>query len=199
MRRVLLVALAIGLVLSFAAILFWQDLIHELILVPISYLLWLVGLLYHSFDQQIWWTTLLIMLAIIAWTSLRLKPKLSRSKVEFENEMPHRVRKWRKRLKAADQGTYMKWRLAQHLSVLVIEAMSYRSGLPPQQIEKKIEMKEIDLPDDLVNYLRAARGFETASTMSRRWYSKRKTLPLDISPDTILIFLEEYLGIDGQK
>lgn len=196
MRRIFFLAIAAGLILGLIAVFLWNELIQELILVPMTYVVWLGGLLYRSFDQKIWWSTLLILVLILALTSLRLKPRVQWQKPRFKKEIPHRVELWRKRLEEADRGTYMKWRLAQHLSRLFVEAISYRSGLTPKQIEQHIQKRTIDLPEEMSAYLQAARGFGAASSMSHRWNSARIPHPLEISPELILEFLEDYLGLE---
>lgn len=107
MKRRFFLAIAISAIVGFMAILLWPEFIREIVLIPVSYLLWIVGLLYRSFDQQIWWTALIILTVILAWTSLEIKPGVSRSGDNIEGDIPNRVQRWRKRLDEADRGTYM--------------------------------------------------------------------------------------------
>lgn len=194
MKHRLTWGIAFSFILGLLITIFWQELIRELILVPLTYLIWLGRLIYRSFDQQALWTSLLILVITLAWLSLRLKPGVSKGHVDAETDFPQRVLLWRRRLDEADRGTYMKWRLAQHLSELVVDALIYRTGQTRQQIDQELDMNFADLPDELVRYMRAARGFETNATMSRRLFSPRVPQPLDLPPETILRFLEEYLG-----
>lgn len=196
MKRRFFLAIAISAIVGFMAILLWPEFIREIVLIPVSYLLWIVGLLYRSFDQQIWWTALIILTVILAWTSLEIKPGVSRSGDNIEGDIPNRVQRWRKRLDEADRGTYMQWRLAQHLSNLVYDALSFRTGLERQQIEQNIEIFRDNLPDELVAYLRAARGFETDKSISRRIFSSQTPQPLDLPPEAVSAFLEEFLELD---
>ena len=188
-------AAVLALVLGLLAITFWGELVRELVFLPVSYLVWLAGLVYRSFDQQALWTAMLIVVLILALISLRLKPELMHQMSSPAAEPPHRVRLWAKRLKEAQRGTYMRWRLAQHIKALALDAVAYRSGLSSEQVEKEIHAHTGDLPAELVDYLQAARGFETGSSMSRRSTSSIPQ-PLNLPPEAILDFLEGYLDLE---
>jgi hypothetical protein len=196
MRKNVSRAVALSLVLGFLAITFWQELVHELIFLPVSYLAWLGDLVYRSFDQQALWAAMLIVLLMLALISLRLKPSLTHPMTKPAPEPPQRVRRWVKRLDEAQRGTYMQWRLAQHIYALVLDSLAYRSGLSPEQVEGNFDAYTDDLPAEISAYLRAARGFETSSSMSRRLFSASIPQPLDLPPENILAFLEEYLELE---
>jgi hypothetical protein len=196
MRINLVRAIVLALVLGLLAITFWQELVHDLIFLPVSYLAWLGGLVYRSFDQQALWTAMLIVVLMLALISLRLKPGRISPTTKPDADPSQRVRLWIKRLDEAQRGTYMQWRLAQHIYALVLDALAYRSGLSPEQVEGNLDVFSADLPVEMSAYLQAARGFETSSSMSRRLFSAPIPQPLDLPPEAILAFLEEYLEVE---
>ncbi len=195
MKRRLIITIVLSLLLGLLVIVFRQNWINELILVPLSFLLWIGELLYRSFDQQILWVSLLILLVIISWTSLKIRrTNLRPSHAEGERH-PHRIERWSKRLKDLHRGTYMQWRLAQHIRNLVLDALAYQAGLTRKQIEERITQGAIDLPNEIQAYLLAARGFETSNAMSRRMLFTSVPQPLDLPPEEIAEFIESYLGM----
>ncbi len=195
MNKRLLISIGISIVLGFLLINIWGDLVRELILLPISYLIWIGGLLYRSFDQRALWTSLIIIIVIISWASLKLKQAIVKPENETQAQLPHRIEIWSKRLGDVHRGTYMQWRLAQHLSNLILDSLTYRSGLTRQQIDKKILAGTLELPADIQAYLIAARGFELAGSMSGRKFFSSVPQPLDLSPERIAEFIENYLAV----
>ena len=195
MRKRIILSMTLGLVLGSLVIKFWQELIRELILLPFSYLVYFGGLIYRSFDQQALWTTLVILVLIIAWLSLRLRQDLSRTASDVKDQIPPRIAIWGKRLKDVHRGTYMQWRLAQHMSNLILDALNYRTGLTREPIDKNISAAAFDLPDEIQAYLVAAHGFKVSNSMSRRMIFSSVPQPLDIPPEEIAEFIENYLGM----
>ncbi len=195
MKRRLIITIALSLLLGVLVIVFRQNWINELILVPLSFLLWIGELLYRSFDQQILWISLIILLVIISWTSLKIRRTNLRPSRAAGELHPHRIERWSKRLNDLHRGTYMQWRLAQHISNLVLDALAYQAGLTRKQIEERISQGTIDLPEEIQAYLLAARGFETSNAMSRRMLITSVPQPLDLPPEEIAEFIESYLGM----
>lgn len=195
MRIRFLTSLAISIVVGFILISVWGDIVRELILVPISYLLWIVGLLYRSFDQRALWTSLIIIVALVSWASLKVR----RSAVQLDSKkpdvLPHRIEIWSKRLKDVHRGTYMKWRLSQHMSNLVLDSIAFRSGLTREQIEEKVLNNSLELPSEIQAYLLAARGFEIADSMSGRKFFSSVPKPMDLPPERIAEFIEQFLMV----
>ncbi len=194
MRKRILASISLGFFLGILVILFWRELIRELILLPFSYLVWISGLLYRSFDQQTLWIALLIFVTILAWLSLKLRYSFSRMSDDFDDDLPNRVQVWSKRLGDIDRGAYLQWRLAQHISHLLLEAISCRAGLSPDQVADKIADAEFELPEQVRAYLVAARGFQSPNSMSRGMFSSTVPQPLDCPPEEMTAFIESYIG-----
>lgn len=195
MKNRLLISFGISFVLALLMINVWGDLVRELILLPISYLIWIGGLLYRSFDQRALWTSLIIIIVLISWASLKLKRSADKPENKNLDLFLNRIEIWSKRLKDVHRGTYMQWRLAQHLSGLVLDSLAYRAGLTREQIDQKILSGTLNIPDDIQAYLLAARGFEVADSMSGRKFFSSVPRPLDLPPERIAEFIENYLAV----
>jgi hypothetical protein len=76
--RILLfiVALLLSIALAFVA----RDLAYDLIVLPLSYLGWQLALLFHAVSEIVWWTALVVLIALlIAWQLVpELKPAAGR-------------------------------------------------------------------------------------------------------------------------
>ena len=196
MRNRFLITLGISVGVGFILINIWGDIVRELILVPVSYLIWIGGLLYRSFDQRALWTSLIIIIVIVSWASLKLKRSASLPDSRNPDILPHRIEIWSKRLKDVHRGTYMKWRLSQHMSNLVLDSIAYRAGFTRDQIDKNILKGSLELPEDIQAYLLAARGFEVADSMSGRNIYSSVPKPMDLPPERIAEFIENYLVVN---
>ncbi len=195
MKRPILITLLLSLNLGIMVIVFRQDLIRELVLLPISYLVWIGGLIYRSIDQQVVWTSLIILVVIISWASLKLRRSILSPSRDQGARFSHRIERWSKRLTDVQRGTYMQWRLAQHLSNLAVETLAYRAGLTRTQMDERITQGDINLPDEIQAYLLAARGFEVSNSMSRRMLFSSVPQPLDLPPEKLAEFIESYLEV----
>ena len=67
-RRALITAAAVGLALILAFPL--RGIVYQLLIVPLAYLLWVLGLVYRSFDQGIWWIVLIV---VVVYLPLRYR------------------------------------------------------------------------------------------------------------------------------
>lgn len=197
MNRRLIFALGVSIALVFLGIFFGQDLIRELILMPLSYLIWVSGLVYRSIDQKILWSSMLILAVIIALLSLRIKTGFSRRYHPVEVENQNRVKVWRRRLLDVEQGGYLKWRLAQHLSHLILEALAFRTGQTPKQVFKSLTQNDHGLSQEMRAYLSAAQNHQLERKISHPLTRSQGSKALDLPPEEVITFLEEYLGLDS--
>jgi len=195
MKRRVLLSISMGLGIGLLVIIFQKELIRELILLPFSYLIYIGVLVYRSFDQQALWTSLVIVVVVLGWLSLKIRNSFSDLIIESNDELPLRIQVWKKRLEDVDRGRYLQWRFAQHMSSLVLNAISYRVGTSRDQVDEKIAEREIDLPEEIQDYLEAAHGFQVSTAMTKRKQFLAVPQPLDLSPEAIAEFLEEYLGM----
>ena len=176
---------------SLLAILFWPKLIRELFVTPLTYFVGIASLLYLSFDQFTLWVALILVGVVLFWISLKFRRGPIPSPAKPETLQPPPIIRWKRVLKDARRGAYMRWRLAQRLADLTDAALSCCTGLSPESIP----YEELGLPAEVEAYLYAAKKFQAGAAMSRRWFSSSAPQPLSLPPEVIVAFIEQRLAL----
>lgn len=161
-----------------AVLLFWaRDVIRELVVNPISYLVWLFGILIRVTPQIFFWLSLLVISLMIAYRSVSAKRKVyaqlpgvlpeqatgpaSSGRVEYWANKVHLMRNARS---AYFQSTF-------HLALnrLLINLLAHRYRVAANQVEERVREGWIDLPPDIREYLLEGSGPRFAGQGSF-WY-----------------------------
>ncbi len=184
--------LGASVIISLLAILLWPQLIQELLVIPLTYLLSVGALLYRSLDQRTLWVTLMIVAAILFWASLKVRRVPSPKNMPETIQYATRIALWRRRLDDIHRGTYMRWRFAQRLTHLMRAALAYRAGLP----DEYVLYEDFDIPAEIVEYLQAANQYQAASPLASRLFSPAIPQPLNLPPEKIADYIEQLLGME---
>src|SRR5262245_19214484 len=109
-RRWLLV---IGIVLIAALLaLPLRGVVLQLIVVPLSYLLWLLGLLYLAVPQALWWVGVTLLVLFLLGKSLLIEIKPARQPVPISRIDRGKVENLALAIQKSDHGIYFKWLIA---------------------------------------------------------------------------------------
>lgn len=136
--RPLLIAVSVVLsgVLAFAA----RDLAYRMVVLPVAYAGWQLGLLFRAVPQLVWWTALVVMIALVLGWHLvpEVKPalKAGRHSSSTMGEVAV-VARW---LQNSRHSTYFKWQLAHRLGrisqrLLEIGGQESLSRTPDARVE----------------------------------------------------------------
>jgi hypothetical protein len=168
--RRLAIFMALFLLLS-VAFLFWaSDIIRELVVMPVSYIIWAVGVLVDYTPQIFFWIVLLFIAFQIAYRSLTRKRKAKQpiqtntSDAANGLETKGRVAYWATRVDflRSRRGEYFARSFHNTLGKLLLDMLAYRYRLPPKQIEEWLKEGAPGLPEDIRDYalesLRPAEG-----------------------------------------
>ena len=157
-RRILALLLVILLPLTLLVMFLLRDIVREGILVPLSYVLWLGGILIRSTPQAIYWVIALLIGLIIAVRSLYATRKELEEPIPGEILSPHRQRVafWTVQVKLAREG-YARVRFADFFSKLALEVLAFREQASPIETEARIKKGEISIPAEIMTYLQASR------------------------------------------
>jgi len=195
MNRRIFIIIGLSVILIVVTLLFLQDLVREVVIVPLSYAIWYGKLIYESFDQEAIWVSFLIIFVVIAILSMNISRKRTISTDHFRGTSAKGVHLWRERLQDTKRGEYLKWRLAQRLSVMIIEAQAYRYGLTTAQIEEMLNNGTLEIPDAIRAYLRASQNPPSFTGKIASYFFSTEEYPLDLDPEKIADFLENDLEI----
>lgn len=133
---------------------FLQDIAKSLVVIPISYVLWLFDRLLESTPQFLIWLVLIVVMGILVGKSLT-----TRSTTFNEPPPPDqnylrrsRLRYWGTQLN--QQSDFSRSRLVDSVDRLVLEVITYSHRMPTWQAEKRLIEGDIQAPDELVKFLR---------------------------------------------
>lgn len=169
-----------------------RKLIYEIVIVPLTYLWWLITLYYHLLPQVVIWA---LLIAIILFTAIRgllmeipvgrpvlLKKKNSQGPVETLSVLIHK----------SNQGNYYKWVIANRLGKTARELLDQREGRQIKQKFTKLVGKGWNPPKDVVAYLESGVNGSFADYPQRTW-SRSPSTPLDINPQKVIEYLESEM------
>ncbi|MGE5222416.1 MAG: hypothetical protein ACM3PY_08265 [Omnitrophica WOR_2 bacterium] len=160
-RRILLLFLVVALLAAFLVMFILREFVQQKIAVPISFILWLAGLVLKSIPQVFFLALLLTVAVYYALKSLSsAKPVLPIRTVEkIESRKRERVGFWLLQIYRA-RRIYSRqfvdpWGLKDPLKKLTQEVLAYRYHTSTLQVDQRMEKGEMDIPADIVEYLRS--------------------------------------------
>ena len=123
-RRVLIVTaiVAVSLVLAFPL----RDAVYAMIIVPAAYLFWVLGLVYRSVHQALWWGLASVIVTIILLIGLWPQAKPKKEASDDHKKIEGQVESLSTAMKKAERGIYFKWLIANRISKIAFQILSRR-------------------------------------------------------------------------
>lgn len=190
MRRRMLVVMGI---LGIAALLAFplRDAVYEAVIIPIAYVLWVLGLIYHSVHQSVWWFIILFVVLIILSRSLLPKRRFRKKAPVRSKPLKGQVESLAIWMKKAEQGTYFKWLLANRLGKIAHQILSQRATGKPRSYFDPLTGPDWEPERGLQSYLESGLyGSFADFPQKRRYFSKPERTPLDHDVREVIGFLE---------
>ena len=183
----LIITLLIALFLFFLV----KDFLRTVILVPLLYVIWFVVLVVESLPQGVIWGGLLLVIAYIAYASLK---KDTHERLHT-NQLPYRnsgeVEKWLRFLDQSHIERYTKWRLAMKLKQLTQKLLNPLEGNVTQRFQDDIE-----LPEEIAAFFEAQQP--TIKPFWERFGKKTNSKTdsaLDLDTEVVIQYLEKQIGM----
>lgn len=147
--------LAVAGVVVIAALLAFplRGIVNELIVVPIAYLFWLLGLLYLSTHQVIWWIAILLVVLFVLGKSLLPELKPSRKLVNPTRRERGKVESLATSLQKSKKGIYFKWLVANRLGKLTHEILLQRGNGKPRSVFAPLTGEGLEPTPEMQQYL----------------------------------------------
>jgi hypothetical protein len=177
--------LATLLIFSVLTLVAW-DFVREAIVVPLTYLIWLGGLILNSIPQEIYLIGLIIVAGVIALNTLnklQRKPASTRF-IGAQSGDASRYRLWLRLFKAAPAADYSRLELARETRQLIVSVLAYQEGLTPPEVEQKIVSGALPVPDQVSRLFRERDLRSTPQSTPRFW--QRLLRKADRQPDPML-------------
>ncbi len=161
MRR--LVVTAIVLIIIIIILLFWaREVVREVVVIPLSYLFWGIGVLVRTTPQIFFWLSALLIAGMVAYHSLSGRKKLAAPGPVILDDAPPayssgRAVFWvnKMNLLLAGQGGYAESNSHAAVIRLLVEMLAYRYRLPARTIEDQVRDGSLDIPPQVMQYMQA--------------------------------------------
>ena len=105
-----------------------RGIVHQLVVVPLSYLLWLLGLLYLALPQQLWWVSVTLLVLFLLGKSLLIEIKTPRQPVAVSRVDRGKVESLAVAMQKSHRGIYFKWLVANRLGKLAYQILQQREN-----------------------------------------------------------------------
>lgn len=158
-RRLAIVGAAL---LTLALILaFWmREVVHEMVVLPISYLFYTAGILINATPQLFFWLAIVLIGFWVAYRSLQARARLETQGrlLQEQADLPAsgRMAYWANKVNLLRQyrSSYYQGGFHSALGRLLVELLAQRYRLTNVQVERRLRADEIDLPEDVREYAR---------------------------------------------
>lgn len=192
--------LPLGIVLLVTAILVLalDNFLQEMIIQPLLYGFWFVGLVLSSLHQSVFWSLLLLVALVLILRSLGRGASAPVTIPEKRYPSQGQVRRWMGLLERAENQRFARWNLAQSLRKLAQDTLS-----PDQRLhrDKHRVNFEQNLTPDIANYFNAKLPPAQSFSLRQRLQNKptfsshpAPSNPLDLDPEVVVAFLEKETG-----
>ena len=194
--------LAIGGVIVIAALLAFplREVVNQLVLVPIAYLLWLLGLLYLSMNQAFWWVLAILVVLVIIGQSLLPDIQPVKKLIPLAKRERGNVESLALTMHKSQKGTYFKWLVANRLGRLAYQILLHREHGKPRSVFAPLTGESWEAPHEVQEYLEKGLHGSFADFPNPYWFdfSAPEKTALDHNVADVIEFLEAKQG-DSQK
>ena len=171
-----------------------RETIHEIVVVPVAFIGWQLGLLYRSFSQLIWWW--LIVAIVILMLIFSLVPRVRPYRREPPKSAPKhgQVEDLANWLGRAKSGIYFKWLIANRLGKLAFQILLHRESGRPRSVFAPLLGTDWEPAKDLQMYLETGlHGSFSDFPNSNRPFTAPQQTPLDYDITEAVEFLESQV------
>lgn len=194
----------VGLPLSVLLMLGLRNFVRDALALPLSYILWLAGLIFDSIPQIWCWTGLLAAVLVIAMRSLDRERRPPAATPPQSTRVPlGRITVWTERITMLLRGKYSRHRFGYFIGKLILDVLSHEERLSLRDIERRLERGELELPPAVRDYLfsRLKPGVIGAPpsllVRLKRLLGLEKPLTVELNAEleSIIKFLEDQLEV----
>ncbi len=182
-----------GLIAIAAALAFpMRGTVYQLIVIPLSYILWLLNLLYLSLSQGIWWLLVALIVLFILGYSLLPEIKSTRKTIPYERRERGQVESLAAAIRKSDRGVYFKWLVANRLGKLAYQILLQREHGKPRSVFAPLTSDGWNPPDEVQGYLEKGLHGSFAEFPNHTWasFTPPQKTPLDQDVQEVVEFLE---------
>ena len=198
-RRWLLV---MGVVMIAALLAFpLRGIVHQLIVVPLAYLLWLLGLLYLSLPQAVWWVAVTLLVLVLLGKSLLIEIKPPKRLVPIYTINRGKVESLAVAMQKSKRGIYFKWLVANRLGKLAHQILVLREHGKERSVFAPLMGEGWEPETGLRQYLEKGLhgSFADFPNTGIRYFSRPQKTSLDYNVTEVIEFLESQVESKGKS
>ncbi|MDH3674448.1 MAG: hypothetical protein OES12_03055 [Anaerolineae bacterium] len=192
----------IGLILLVAIVLspLLRELVRDIIVIPILYLFWIGRFILEAIPQLGLWGCFLIVVTLILGAGFLGRRRASLQAMPSPPAYEGRVESWANLVKRAEQDDYYKWRLAQRLQKLTLQAIANDKSQTVKETRQQLRRGELDMPEAVAAYFQASlQPLGYLPSRKRLFGSNTSPSPLNTDPRQIIRYLQELGGETDQQ
>jgi hypothetical protein len=202
-----LVVVGLTLLVTVLLVLTFRNVVREVIVIPLLYVLWMGRLLLRSVPQTLFWFAFVVVAFFLALGSLARGKRPLPQPHPVGRRFSGQVDVWAKWIRLMAAGGYTGWYFGQHVEKLIVAVLAYRERLSARETRRRIKAGDLEVPPEVQAYLGivllpSRRGWPL-SLLSRFRFRPRKgtrgTPPGGL--ERVVGFLEDQLevGYDGRN
>ena len=171
-----------------------QGLVERMLIRPVLYVLWILGLYYDALPQILWWILIVAASLWFIMGSLRPEQKPRPRKTDPPFMGCGQVESLALWLTKVPRGGYVKWLVAQRLGKLARDLLTFRERRNPPSAREALRGADWNPPEEVASYLEAGLIGSFADFPQPRWpFERPRPTPLDLNPHEALEFIESNL------
>jgi len=192
----------LGVIVSAALLAFpLRGFVNQLIIVPLAYILWLLGLLYRSLDQGFWWVIVIVVILIVLGRSLLPEIRLAKKMIPLAKHERGNVESLAIAISRSNKGIYFKWLVANRLGRLAYQILLHREHGKPRSVFAPLVGEGWESTKDVQQYLEKGLHGSFAEFPNTHWnyFAPSQKTPLDQNVAEVVTFLESRVEGDRSR
>lgn len=174
---------------------FWlQGAAYEMVMVPAAYVLWVLGLAYHSIHQWVLWLIVIAIVLRVLLGSLLSQEAPAKNSVVAKKEVAGQIETLSGWMKNSEHGTYFKWMIANRLGKIAYQILSRRDSGRVRSVFEPLRGVDWNPEKELESYLETGlQGSFVDFPRSNNPFARPVKTPLDYDVSNVIEFLEEQI------
>ena len=171
-----------------------RDAVFRVIVVPLAYIFWVLGLAYRAVHQTIWWAAALLFVLFLLSRSLLPKFKVKERFRLKKKPVVGQVEGLSMWLKKTERGTYFKWLIANRLGKIANQILENRSTGKERSFFDPLTGPDWTPDSQVQSYLEAGlHGSFADYPRKNRIFSQPVQTPMDHDISDVIQYLESQL------
>jgi len=171
-----------------------RDSVYEAVIIPLAYVFWVLGLVYHAVHQALWWVVVIVVVLVVLSRSLLPQFRV-RKRVPLKTKpIVGQVESLSVWLKKTEKGIYFKWLVANRLGKIAHQILAKRDTGKNRSVLDPLTGTDWNPQAPLQTYLESGlHGSFADYPRGKKWFSTPAPTPLDLDMKEAIDYLESQV------